>query len=85
MVNQRSVCSCVAMILLGSERSGRMAHMTDVLQQSDAGFWGKISQEDKEEKLPFMWESSFSTWSSAWGWKVSLDLRSKYQEVDKYE
>lgn len=42
--------------MLGSSRSGGMAHMTRVLRWRDTGFSGRTGWEDQEEELPFMWE-----------------------------
>ena len=58
------------MILLASQRHGGMAPMTGVLKWKDIGSLGRTGRGD-EEVLPSMSMTSWSAWSSAWGWMRS--------------
>ena len=62
---------CRAMILLASWRHGRMAPVVGVWEWKNRGSLGKTGRGDKERVSPSMSMTSWSTWSSAWGWMRS--------------
>lgn len=83
--SRRSLCSLMAVILLGWWRYGGMACMTTVLQWRDKDSLGRTDEKDKKVELPFMWENSWNTWSFASAWIMSWELMSKDWRADQYE